>query len=86
MNSLTGVGHVPGWLEIKALLADLLRPAPKQATCKAKPLPLLVSTLTLADRQEIDAYMHQDKLNDGYEKRRVAKATRRNFHRNSGSF
>ncbi|CAN5300541.1 hypothetical protein BH10PSE16_BH10PSE16_01300 [soil metagenome] len=53
-----------------------------------KPLPALVlpavSTLTPADRIEIDHYMHQDKENDGYEKRRVAKALKREFQRNSG--
>ena len=86
MNTAPDIGHVPNWLEIKALLADMLRPAPKKAVCRAEPLPLIVSTLTLADRIEIDMFMHLDKENDGYEKRRVAKAIRRDFRRASAGF
>ena len=66
MNTLPSSGHVPNWLEIKALLADMLRPEPKKSVLRnSEPMPLIVSTLTLADREEIDMAMYQDKLVDG---------------------
>ncbi|MES3041844.1 MAG: hypothetical protein V4730_11935 [Pseudomonadota bacterium] len=62
---------------LPALLAELFAAAEKRRTTPtSQPVSVVLPpvTLTDAERIEIDMAMHQDKLNDGYERRRQARA------------